>query len=207
MPSVTLQGISWETYKNLSDANESVMRLAYDRGFLEIQMSPYAAHETPNRLVEILLEIVTDSWEWNIVSGGSMTYSAENIERGGEPDSCFYLRNLSRLPPDISEIDPAIHAPDLVVEIDISSPSVDKEVLYKSRQISEIWRYRNNVFTILILRDANYAESDSQVLPGMTAEALTELIAAGRRQLRTRWRQMVRAWARENQPVSANELA
>jgi Uma2 family endonuclease len=201
MPSVTLQGITWETYKNLSDANESVMRLAYNQGCLEIDMSPYAAHETPNRLVEILLEIVTDCWEWNIVSGGSMTYAAESVEKGGEPDSCFYLRNLDQLPADITEIDPAIHAPDLVVEIDITSPSVNKEELYRTRQIPEIWRYRSGTFIVLTLQGEDYVASDSLSLPGMTATQLTELIALGRRRLRTEWRQMVRAWARTHRPA------
>jgi transposase len=88
-----------------------------------------------------------------------------------------------------------------------SSLSVDKEELYRSRQISEIWRYRNNDFTILILQDSSYIESDSQVLPGMTAATLTELISLGRRQLRTQWRQAVRSWARAHLPVLADESA
>ncbi len=91
---VVLPNIRWETYERLlADLEDcSAPRLTYDRGRLEI-MSPTPKHENLNRAVEILVNVLAEEFGINSRGLGSTTFRREDLERGFEPDSCFYFQN------------------------------------------------------------------------------------------------------------------
>src|SRR5919112_5545286 len=124
---VLLRNISWETYERLLDerGDSRVPRLAYDWGDLEI-MSPSSEHESVAYFVAVLAE----EMRVNAYGVGSTTYRRGDIGRGFEPDASFYIRNEERIrgKPRIDlSVDPP---PDLVIEVDITSPSLDKFPIY-----------------------------------------------------------------------------
>src|SRR5262249_51872696 len=86
-----LRNVSWETYERLlADHRDcSAPRFTYDRGTLEI-MSPLPEHEESNRTLALLVEVVAEERELDIRNLGSTTFKREDLERGFEPDSCFY---------------------------------------------------------------------------------------------------------------------
>jgi Uma2 family endonuclease len=134
-----LHNISWETYQRLlaDHADSSAPRFAYDRGTLEI-MSPLAEHEEPNRAIALLVEVVAEELGRDLRNLGSTTLKRADVRRGVEPDSCFYLQNEPRVrgKTDINlGLDPP---PDLVVEIDITSPSLDKLPIYAELGVPEV---------------------------------------------------------------------
>ena len=92
--SVVLHDVSWQTYAHLLEdlADNSTPRLTYDRGTLEI-MSPTAQREELNRTLALLVEILALELGLDIRSLGSTTFRQEDLERGFEPDSCFYVQN------------------------------------------------------------------------------------------------------------------
>ena len=108
---VLLHNISWQTYERILEdlADCSVPHLTYDRGELEI-MSPTAKHEFVNRIVEILVSTLSEELEVEISSLGSTTFKREDLERGFEPDSCFYFANEA-LVRGKERIDPIIDPP------------------------------------------------------------------------------------------------
>lgn len=124
---VILHGVSWKTYESLlaDHTDRSVPRFAYDQGELEI-VSPSPKHEKLNRGLALLVEVVAEEFGIDVYDLGSTTFKREDLERGFEPDSCFYVQNEERVRGkdriDL-ETDPP---PDLVIEIDITSPSLDK---------------------------------------------------------------------------------
>jgi|SRR5829696_2309807 len=59
-----------------------------------------------------------------------MSPSPEHLERGFEPDSCFYIQNEEEVCGK-DRMDPAVDPPpDLVIEIDITDPSLNKLPIY-----------------------------------------------------------------------------
>jgi Uma2 family endonuclease len=192
----TLSGVKFETFLDLSLHNETGMRLAFDRGCLEIEMSPLPTHESPNRCLELMIDWIAEIRGFEVRSLGSTTFHREAPEQGAEPDSCFYIQSAAQLPLDLAEFDQEKHIPDLVVEIDITSPSIDKDSFYARIGVPELWRYQKSSVTILVLEAGRYVPQESRAIPGLSATTLTRLLAQGQRQLRSQWRDAVRAWAR-----------
>jgi hypothetical protein len=129
---------------------------------------------------------------------GASTMTWEDLERGFEADSCFYIQNIDKIRNkgrvDFSTDPP----PDLVVDIDITNPSVNKLVLFKECGVPEVWRYDGQRLEILRLYGNGYEASDESItLRGVSATAVTRLLQEGRTLGRTDWLRMIRAWAIE----------
>lgn len=71
----------------------------------------------------------------------STTWRRQECMGGAEPDNCFYIQNLpavrGRLNIDLNSDPP----PDLVLEIDITSKSLDRLPIYAWLGVPEVWRY------------------------------------------------------------------
>ena len=134
-----LKNISWQTYEALLKDLESQrgIRLTYDRGLLEI-MTPLAPHERNSRLIGRLVEALTEELNIEICSLGSLTCKREDLARGLEPDECYYIQNkpvirsLEQI--DLNQYPP----PDLAIEIDITSSSINRLALYASLGVPEV---------------------------------------------------------------------
>ena len=166
---VVLHNIGWATYERLlaDNENNSAPRFAYDRGELEI-MSPSPEHEKFNRRIAQLVLAVAEELGIEAEDLGSTTFRREDLERGFEPDSCFYIQNEEEVRGK-DRMDLAVDPPpDLVIEIDITSPSLNKLPIYAQMGVPEVWRYDGERMTILILEDSDYAETtESLVLAGV----------------------------------------
>ncbi|MDQ3753524.1 MAG: Uma2 family endonuclease [Acidobacteriota bacterium] len=196
---VILHNISWETYQRLlTEHGESTgTRLIYDRGALEI-MIVSLKHERLNRLLADLFTFIADELQIDFVGAGSTTFRREDLERGFEPDSCFYIKHADRIR-DKDEVDLSTNPPpDLIIEIDITSPSLPRFPIFAAVGVPEIWRYDGVQVAIHQLVSGNYvAMDDSTALPGVTGELLTRFMQASETQKRTAWLRQVRAWARD----------
>jgi Uma2 family endonuclease len=196
---IILIGVSWETYERLLDdlSDSGSPRLTYDRGTLEI-MSPSAEHEEINRTIALLVEVLAEELGVDIRNLGSTTFRREDIERGFEPDSCFYIEHLDEIEGK-TQLDLAVDPPpDLVVEIDVTSPSIDKLPIYAQAGVPEIWRYDGDgELVIYILLAGEYQESDeSMAFPLMTGATLIGFISESRSMRRTAWLRKLRDWIR-----------
>ena len=197
-PSVVLENVSWQTYENLlADlVDSSARRLTYDRGVLEI-MSPSAEHERLNRTLALLVEIIAEELSIETENLGSATFRREDLERGFEPDSCFYVRNADRIRGkrhlDL-RVDPP---PDLVIEIDITSSSIDKMSIYAHVGVPELWRCDGMTLQIASLEGGAYVTSSSSaVFPVLTAATLSNFLAQSRHSTRLELIKAFREWIR-----------
>jgi Uma2 family endonuclease len=196
---VTLHNVSWETYERLlADLQDSsVPRLTYDRGILEI-MSPSSEHERYNRTVAQIVEELAVEMDMNIDSLGSTTFRREDIDRGFEPDSCFYIQNAARVRGkkriDLSADPP----PDLVIEIDITSPSLDKFPIFAQAGVPEVWRFDGGRLAIYELTLGAYLERDASIaFPSVTSAHVTSFIRESETMDRPEWVRKLRAWAHD----------
>lgn len=154
---VLLKNVSWHLFESLLEAlgDNRSSRLAYDQGTLEI-MTPLLPHEHSKRLIEKLIDILVEELNLNIKSIGSMTCKREDLLRGIEPDSGFYIQNESvvrnREEIDLNQDPP----PDLMLEVDFTNQSLNKFPIYISLGVPEIWRYAKGNLQIYRLQQAQY---------------------------------------------------
>jgi Uma2 family endonuclease len=197
-----LRNVSWGTYERLITEREERRkpRFFYDRGVLEL-MSPSGEHDVSSRLIALLVDMVAEESGIDVENAGSTTFKREDLERGFEPDESFYfsenaarIRELVRNKGDIV-LDEGDPPPDLIVEVDITNPSLNKLPIYAALGVPEVWRHDGERLVILRLRSAEgYTEAgESGFLHAATGETLTRLISAGLTLERPAWRRMVRA--------------
>lgn len=174
---VTLRDVSWETYDRLrsADGNRGV-RMTYDHGVL-ILMAPSRRHE---RIAEILGRLVfvwTEDRQIACLSGGSTTMKSRLLERGLEPDKCFYIQNEAAVR-DRDEYDADIDPPpDLVIEVDVTSMSTARMPLYAEFHVPEIWRWVENRLEVYRLIDAAYIQvENSASLAEFPFELVSEIL-------------------------------
>jgi Uma2 family endonuclease len=196
---VILSPVSWATYESLlADlANQSSIRLTYDQGTLEI-MSPLPEHEESNRTLALLVEVLAEELDLDIRNLGSTTFRRATLARGFEPDSCFYMQHevdiSGKTTIDLS-VDPP---PDLIIEIDITHPSLARFPLYAQLGVPEIWRYDGQQVQISLLTSSGYVNAESsQALPLLTRAVLTDFLIQSKTLKRTAWLRALRAWIRQ----------
>lgn len=201
---VVLYDVSWETYERLlaDHLDNSVPHFTYDRGVLAI-VSPLPEHEKINRTISLLVDLLAEELEIDVENLGSTTFKREDLKRGFEPDTCFYVQNAGHLGGKI-ELDLTVDPPpDLVIEIDITSPSLNRFPLFARFGVPEIWRYDGERMHILVLEEDGYLErAVSLALPILTSEVLTRFATEGTTLRRRIWMRQVREWARSNAGAS-----
>src|SRR5579864_8638649 len=114
-----LYGIDWETYDAISRAlGNRPTRLTFDGENLEF-MSPSPIHEWYANLIGRMLEALALELGMPIRSGGSTTFKRRSVERGLEPDKCFWVQSEPAVRGKM-EIDLLLdHPPDLAIEVEI----------------------------------------------------------------------------------------
>ena len=194
---VILHNISWALYEQLLAEHEdkSSPHFVYDRGELEITVLSYE-HEELNRLIDNCIAIIAMEWNIEYCNAGSTTFKREDLERGFEPDSCFYVQHAAQIVGkkrlDLT-VDPP---PDLVLEVDITHSSLDKLSIFAVVGVPEVWRYDGERVRMLALAGDSYIErQQSLAFPALQSAPLAELLAASQQMPRTAWLRHVRAWA------------
>ncbi|MBE9013095.1 Uma2 family endonuclease, partial [Pseudanabaenaceae cyanobacterium LEGE 13415] len=175
---VVLRNISWQSYQSLVRDFESEprLRLTYDRGTLEIRM-PLDPHESFKKLLGRLIEAATEELDLEIRSLGSRTCDQEDLSKGLEPDQCYYIQNEAQVR-GIAQIDLGqFPPPDLAVEVDIHSSSLNRFSIYADLNVPELWRYDGQALRIYELRSGEYQNCDrSLALPILTAADLMRFL-------------------------------
>ena len=199
---VLLNPVSWETFNQLLAelGDKRNKRLAYYQGTLEI-MSPLGRHESNNRFIESLISVIADELNINLKKFGSLTLKSQPLQQGVEPDSCYYITNESQVRSKQNidlDIDPP---PDLVLEIDITSGSLNKLPIYANFRVPEFWQYDGEKLTVFLLEEASntYQKVDkSQIFPFLDLKQIPQLIEQSLEIGETATLKQFRQWVRNN---------
>lgn len=193
-----LHNVSWETYEQLlkNYEDQSVPRFTYDQGDLEI-MSPSIPHEQISAGLRLLVNVICEEYELDVIDLGSMTERRKDLLKGVEPYGCFYIQNVETIR-GVRNLDLKVHpAPDLVIEVDFTSPSINKIPIYAALGVPEIWHFQNDRTTFLALSEGHYvAMQKSNVLPGILADDVTKFVIESQTLKRPQWLRAVREWLR-----------
>jgi Uma2 family endonuclease len=159
-----LENISWSTFETLLKeiGNRRGYRIAYDNGMLEI-MSPLYEHENPKIQSDRFIFILAEELGIEIKSAGSITLKQEQAKKGIEPDNCYYIQSepavRGRQELDLETAPP----PDLAIEIDITSSSLNKLAIYSALRVPELWIYNGRVLKFYELVEREYIERDFSI--------------------------------------------
>ncbi len=195
-----LQGVGWDFYERILEefADSNGLHFAYDDGFLEVEV-PLLKHEVPIRLLSDLVSTICIELEIDILNVGSTTFRKRAKSKGCEPDTAFYIQNERKIR-GFNEIDLSKDPPpDLVIEVDITSPSLNKMPIYSALGVPEIWLYKGKKIEFYKLYGEFYQEiENSIVLPKLSAIKATEFLQKGLTESSTKWIREIREWINKN---------
>ena len=174
---VLFTDISWDEYEALlewRDEHRRGVRLTYDRGELEIMVTG-STHERLKGIVALLIAGWVAETGGNCTSFGNVTHLRDDLERGIEPDECYYVQNWAAVA-GLRDIDFAKDPPpDLAVEIEVSRTVLSRLPIFAAFKVPEVWRYNGARLVILVLQaDGAYAESPTS--PAMPTLPVAELV-------------------------------
>jgi Uma2 family endonuclease len=152
----------------------------------------------------LLVEMLADGLGLDIRNLGSTTFRRSELERGFEADACFYIQTAGKMAGK-THIDASVDpGPDLVIEIEITRPALNKLPIYPSFHVPEVWRYDGKQLVILELRGATYIGCEkSTAFPGALAADLSRLIGRSLLLKRTEWLREVRDWIHDSKTGEA----
>ena len=159
---ILLEGITWDFYRTFCDQVDGrSVRLSFDNGKLEIMITK-RPHEFYKTILAKLVEQMVFELNIPVASGGNMTFQREDLERGFEPDECWWIANEKKVR-GRSEFDFRHDPPpDLALEVEMSSPLVNRVGIYAALGVPEIWRFNGEILRFCVLQpNGKYADAES----------------------------------------------
>lgn len=171
--------ISWQTYIAIGDAlpDRPGLRLTYDRGRLEF-MTTSPRHEIYKKWLSRFIDILSEEFNKPTTTAGQMTFQKEELERGLEPDDCYWILHepqmRGKLTWDANQDPP----PDLALEIEVSRNALNRMGIYATLRVLEVWRFDGVTIRAHQLQpDGTYRLADeSQFFPGVPLNELASFL-------------------------------
>ncbi|MBD6619714.1 Uma2 family endonuclease [Komarekiella sp. 'clone 1'] len=138
---VTVRGVSFEQFKTIEaqlESNHSV-RLTYLAGVMEI-MSPVGdKHEYVKTTLGYLLEAYMKELGIRFYGRGGFTLEEPGYA-SGTPDESYCIGSNKE-------------TPDIVIEIIVTSGTINRKELYKPKKVPEVWFWKSNQIQIFRLNE------------------------------------------------------
>lgn len=173
-----LSDVDWPTYEMLLQRFAGRhLRITYDRGEIEIMVvSP--RHERAKTILRRFVDVLTVELNVPVVSLGNTTFRREDLERGLEPDECWYIAHEAQMR-DADEIDLTVDPPpDLAIEVEVTQSLLNRMSIYARLGVPEIWRYNGERLSFCVLgSEGQYTETDrSPTFPQITTADLMRFL-------------------------------
>ncbi|MGH8000408.1 MAG: Uma2 family endonuclease [Brasilonema sp.] len=195
---ILLKEVSWQEFEAILEelGEHRAARIAYENGLLEI-MTPLPEHESHKIFITNFIEILLEELDIEFLPLGSTTFQNELMNKGIEPDNCFYIQNEAvvrgkyRL--DLT-VDPP---PDLALEIDVTSRT--HYSIYEALAVPELWRFEKGKLQINVLQNGKYFEfTSSPIFPNFPLhQVIPEYLQQCKIVGRNKTMRAFRAWVRE----------
>jgi Uma2 family endonuclease len=158
--------VTWGDYEQLlewRDDYRRTVRLTYDHGRLEIMVLSNL-HERLRKVLAQLVEAWLSESGGDFVPSGQLTHKQKDLERGFEPDECYYIQNWKSVA-GLRELDfTKDPPPDLTIEIEVSRSVFGRLPVFAAFKIPEVWRYDGEKITTLLLQaNGEYQETTTSL--------------------------------------------
>ena len=200
-PRLVFRGVDWYTYNVLSEANSESqhVHLAYDGKDLEIVVTSNL-HENWKELLIKIVNAITSWLDIDCVSCGEATWKTQ--ARGLEADLSYYFDpekiRAAREALARQSMEPADYPrPDLAIEVDLSSPQIDRSSIYAELGVVEVWRYlRGQTLVIEQLQaDGSYVPVEASRFLRVRAEDILDWLTAEDASHEPAWNRRLNQWA------------
>jgi Uma2 family endonuclease len=127
-----------------------------------------------NRLIELICEELNKPF----VCAGNMTFQREELDRGFEPDDCFWISNEPAMRGKLTW-DPTVDPPpDLALEMEVSRSALNRMAIYAAFRIGEVWCFDGDELRVYRLQpNGTYQRVESSaVFPGINVNELVPFI-------------------------------
>jgi Uma2 family endonuclease len=140
--------MNWDGYLTITGLiGDRHLRTYYADGAMEILM-PSPEHELWVSILGRLIEALTEELRIPCRCAGMTTFKREELEKGLEPDRCYYLTNHEKIR-GMKRVDLTIHpAPDLALEIEITRSVEPRMRIYAGLGVPEVWRFDGTRLTV-----------------------------------------------------------
>lgn len=174
---IVLENVNWEIFVALADERRgSVPRLSYNEGVLEM-MSPKRKHENISCLLGRMIEAYSEIRGIEILSVASVTVKRSDLKKAYEADESYYVTNIDKVLAKEEldfEVDPP---PDLVIEVKLTSSTIDKLELFAAMQVREVWRHDGTSVQFYRLSNGRYdCIAESTELPGLSSDLINRYL-------------------------------
>jgi Uma2 family endonuclease len=166
---VRLHGMSWQAYEALLAwrGESSGVRITFLEGELEL-MTPSMDHEDFKKRLARLVEAWAEEADVLVEGAGSWTIRDASVERGLEPDECYFVGPLDRSRP-----------PDFAIEVVWTRGGLDKLEVYRKLGVREVWIWEAGELTFHVLRGQSYVPVlRSEVVPSWDPGLAARCMAA-----------------------------
>jgi Uma2 family endonuclease len=192
---VLLHGLTWHDYIQLGNilCDRPALRLTFDRGTLEI-MVPSREHEFYKTRLGRLIEILAEEFNRRINPGGNMTFQREELERGLEPDNCWWIEHEEQVRGKLTW-DPAVDPPpDLLLEIEVSR--LARMAIYAALKVPQVWCFDGKSLRVYLLQpEGTYLQAnESPTFPGIPVAEIVRFLLPEQDYLTVQ--REFRAWAK-----------
>lgn len=157
---IAIQGLSYQFYKQFCDAiGEQPIRLTFNEGCLEIMVTN-SPHEFFKKILAKLVEATIFERNMPVRSGGAMTFQRDDLEKGFEPDECWWIakEKLVRRTTQFDFYkDPP---PDLAIEVEMTHSLAGRIRIYAALGVTEVWRFNGRLLRFCLLgTDGTYHDA------------------------------------------------
>lgn len=200
---VELDDIRWDEYEQLLEDVSEVrfFKIYYDNGRL-VAMTVSYEHEGIKSCFPHLLAILAEELDLPLRGAASTTLKKSKKKKGGDPDDSYYIENAHKIR-GLKRINLAVDPPpDLLIEVDITSSSINKFAIYAAMGVAEFWRYEGDEMHFYQLEGEDYVEvTHSLHFPFVTPAVITEFLKLGDAEDIPPMNKAFREWVKANKPA------
>jgi Uma2 family endonuclease len=197
---VVFHDVTWVDYEaQLRIVGDRPIRVTYDQGTMEVFM-PSFGHEDDAYRLGRMIDTLTEELDIPVKAGRTTTHKRQDLDRGAEPDQCYWLGDDARRMAGKRQLDLTVDPPPaLAIEVDITHSSLDRLPIFAALGIPEIWRLTVDSLQFLHLQPgATYRPHDrSRAFPRLLAAEVARFLEQGRTGEDTAWVRSFRAYVRE----------
>jgi Uma2 family endonuclease len=196
---IVVPGVDWGHYeKMLQIVGDRRIHVTYDEGTMEVRM-PSQRHEQAAQLLGFFIPQLADELGVDFEPLGMTTWKRPDMEKGLESDQSYYILHEAIVRERV-ELDLEVDSPpDLAIEVDITSSSMDRMGIYAELRVPEVWRYDGRSLTMYQLQaDGRYQPCPTSLsFPGLRPADVERFLELGRTTAKRQWARDIRAWVRD----------
>lgn len=200
-PGVVFYDVTWNDYEAmLRIVGERPIRVSYNQGTMELFIPSYG-HENDAYLLGRMVDTLTEELEIPVEGGDTTTHRREDLDKGAEPDKCYWLRDRADRMRGKRELDLSVDPyPDLIIEVEVTRRLLDRLQIFAALGVPEVWRCKGRTVEFLHRQKAGTyrARANSRNFPTFTAAMAARFLEQGRTTDKTTWIRSFRKYVREH---------